>query len=409
MFRYRLLLLLLSPLLVGYSGWQASRHRSLTFLLQRLGLAIPTIPPAALWFHAASVGEVNAVLPLVASLRAHHPGLPLLLTTNTPTGGETARRRLPEGVVHAQLPIDWGWAVGRFIRRTNPKAVVIVETEIWPNLYRRLGRAGVPLLIINGRLSKRTLGAPRWLLNLYRQVIHHCTALLVRSDHDRDGFIALGADPARVAVVGNIKFSAAPSGEGITPFAAGRPYVLAASTRDGEERRFIEAWLQVPERPLLIIAPRHPQRLAAIERDLTPFGLTTAVRSRGEAITALTQLYLADSLGELPQLMLGAELVFMGGSLVPTGGQNLLEPAALGKATITGPMCQSFADEARLLRDSGALLQVADSEGLASGMTDLLANPERRRAMGERAQGVVDQRRDMVERYRKMIATQLAL
>lgn len=397
---YRMLFYLLSPLLIFYTAWQALHARSWRYLLQRLGIAIPLQNNRPLWIHAASVGEVKGVLPLIEALQHNHPDVPLLLSTSTPSGGQVAKARLPDGVVHCFLPIDWPGAVNRFLSAVSPRCALIMETELWPTLYTAVAGREIALLIINGRLSVKTLKAPPWLRNLYSSCMKNCRTILARSEQDRTGFITLGAQPDRVTVIGNIKFSSLRQANESPLPELQRRYVLAASTRDDEEQLIVEAWLsQQRDNHLLVIAPRHPKRLNKILSQLRPMLSEIAVRSRDEPITETTELYIADTFGELPALISGAELVFMGGSLVDKGGQNLLEPAAFGKPIITGPHMENFSDETRLLLAHEGVIQVRDKDDLAKIFTILLADPEQRNKLGENASAVVTTHQDMVERY----------
>lgn len=395
---YRTLLWLLWLPLFLYTAWQAFKARDLRYLRNRFGLFERGGNVRPLWFHAASVGEVNALLPLIETVRKHHPALPLLVTTTTITGAATVRNKLPAEIRHAWLPLDYPAAVQRFINAYTPRCAVIMETELWPHLYTHCRLRAIPLLLVNGRISARTLRAPQWLRNLYGYTLRHVTAILARAEADRMGFIALGADATRCSVVGNIKFAAAPRADSLTALDLGRRYILAASTRDDEERLIIDAWEKSGIKEcLLVIAPRHPQRLGEIlnavgEREV-------AVRSRNESVTTQTEIYIADTFGELPALMLGAELVFMGGSLVPKGGQNLLEPAALGKAIIFGPHMDNFSSEAAILLSEEGAVQVSDSSALATMLRSLLDDPSRRARLGAHARAAVEARRDMAERY----------
>ena len=395
---YRLLLWLLTPLVLAHTWRHGRREGETGYLQRRLGHGKDDARQP-IWLHAASVGEVNAALPLLAAMVQHRPDQPLLLTTTTASGARIARQRLPEGVQHDFLPLDYPTAVARFLDRHQPRCALILETELWPHLYRACATRQLPLLIVNGRLSRRTLRAGNWLRRLYRETLAKTQVVLARSEADAAAFRALGAE--RVEVIGNIKFAAAPRADSITPLALGRPYVLAASTREGEEALLLRAWQQLRAKgaalPLLVIAPRHPQRREAIQRDLT--GEVVAVRSQGEAVQSNTGIYLADTFGELPALMAGAEWVFMGGSLVDKGGQNILEPAALGKAVLFGPHMDNFLDEAAVLLAADGAVQVSDVTGLAEAMQTLLDDPQRANALGQKAQQEVEQRRDMVERY----------
>ncbi len=278
-----------------------------------------------------------------------------------------------------------------------------METELWPNLYSQCREQSIPLIIVNGRLSARTLNAKPWLRRLYRLCLRQVTAVLARSEQDRLGFIALGGSNEQCKTIGNIKFAAAPAATASKPIELKRPYVLAASTREQEEKLLVEAWKEsgISDR-LLVIVPRHPKRLSQILDDLQ--GESVSVRSRGETITDTTRIYLADTFGELTGFISGAELVFMGGSLVPKGGQNLLEAAALGKAPLFGPHMENFLTEAEVLLNQGGAIQVADPHQLAQEFRRLLGDSELLHEMGERARTVVDERRDMAERYCETIA-----
>jgi len=397
---YRLLLLVLSPALLLYTLWIASKNRDRRYLAQRLGFYWDGCASKAWWIHAASVGEVMAALPLLEELQRENGTHPILVTTVTPTGARAVLEHSPDGVEHAYLPLDFPAAVKRFIRRYRPHCGLIMETELWPNLYDASNRADVPLMVINGRVSARTLNAPRWLRGLYRNALQNTCAVFARSERDADGFIRLGAPPDRVEVIGNIKFAATSSAGAAAPIALPRPYVLAASTRDNEEKEVLGAWREAGtgER-LLVIVPRHPRRSEQILAELRSLGAAVSVRSRGDAVTDETEVYLADTLGELQRFMAGAELVFMGGSLVPKGGHNLLEPARLGKAVLFGPHIENFQEEAGLLLDDNAVRQVASTGELAEALSRILSDPALARQMGRRAAGAVAVRTDMAARY----------
>ena len=393
---YRFFFLMLAPLILGHTLWQAVKFRDGQYLRERFGF-IPRFRDESLWLHAASVGEVQALIPLLIQIQQHYPDKTLVVSTATPTGAR-AVKRFSDRLHHVYLPIDWNGAVRRFLKRLNPACAIIMETEIWPHLYRQCQRRGHPVTIINGRISQRTLGAPGWLRRLYDRALGQTRAVLARSETDAKAFIELGVDPRHIEVIGNIKFAAAPPAA--EPVDLERPYVLAASTRNGEEKLIVDAWLQTPEqRGLLVIAPRHPQRLPKILAELYSLKLNIAVRSHGDAITDETQIYIADTLGELLSLIAGARWVFMGGSLVKKGGQNILEPAALGKALAFGPSMENFADEARLLLDNGAARQVADVEQLAVLMGEWMDDSEQLTTLGQKARSMLESRRNMAEHY----------
>lgn len=398
MLRYRLLLALLWPLLAGYTAWQALRAREPRYLRERLGYARPAGARGGLWLHAASVGEVNAALPLIRRLQAQAPELSILVSTVTTTGAGMVRQQLGDTVRHAYLPLDGQRPVNRFLRAHRPACAVIMETELWPQLFAACARRAVPLLIVNARLSERTLGAGAWLRRLYAQALGGVSAILARSDEDAARYRRLGAPARRIRTLGNIKF--APGAGPATPLNLGRPYVLAASTHDDEERQLVRLWRDIASGGrLLVIAPRHPQRLPAILKQLRPLGLRLAIRSRHEPVQADTAVYLADTFGELPGLIAGADLVFMGGSLVPRGGHNILEVGLAGKPVVFGPHMHNFAQEAETFLSNGAGVQVTDAAELRTAFDALLANPAHCAAMGAQGRRLMAAQAGVLQAY----------
>ncbi len=400
-FGYRLASLALALPFAGYTGVRAARDGGWCYLRERLGWA-PQRDDDPLWVHCASVGEVIAALPLVRELAAHGHG-PLLLTTNTPTGRHVAEQRAPSGVDCAYLPLDRPGPVRRFLGRARPRAGIILETELWPWLFTAAYRRGIALALVNARLSSRTLHAPRWLRIAFEQCVQRTAAILARSAEDAEGFRDLGAPRERVRVIGNIKF-AAPVAAAHARLDLGRPFVLAASTHDDEERQLAAAWTRDgASRILLVIAPRHPDRGKSIADGLQELGLAVARRSLGEPVSDDTDVYLADTLGELPALIAGAELVIMGGSLIARGGQNVLEPARAARAILAGPHMGNFREETAALVAAGGLRQGADAVEVTAAARELLADPAKCRAMGERAASVLDAGADMATRYRRAL------
>jgi len=404
---YRLLLGLLGLPIIAYTLYQAYKYKDKTFLYERLGWfgRSPEVDHGGIWIHTASVGEINAVLPLLTALQTQYVDLPICLTTTTPTGGQTARAKIPEGVQFYYLPVDWHWAVERFLNHSRPLLGLIMETEFWPNLHEAAFNQGVPLIIINGRLTEKTLQAPHWLYMLYHRMMVHSHAVIARSHEDRERFSQLGVRDKRLYQIDNLKF-ANTSELAITPIDLSRPYILAASTRDKEELEVIRAWHQLPEpRPLLVIAPRHPKRLSEILHDIESYGLSVAIRSRNNPVNASTDVYIADTFGELPAFMAGAILIFMGGSLVSTGGHNILEPARLGKTIITGPYMENFRDETALLLEAKGLHQVANSDELGNCMQQLLQHPEQAQRLADNAFAVLENKADVIETYLNLLQT----
>lgn len=398
---YRLLLSALSPILAGVTLWQAWKSRNKRFALQRLGFAFGAQAKNPLWIHCASVGEVNAAKPLINRLRNDPRFAPVIVSTATPTGADTVQQQSWPDVQHVFLPLDHSGAVNRAFRAIGPRALLLMETEIWPNLINTASNQCVPVVIFNGRLSKRTLQAPQWLLPIYRQALSRVTAVLAKSSSDAEGFGQLGAPAKCISTVGNLKFAAVATALDKIDNPITRAFWLAASTHEDEELQLCQALQNAPSnhKPLLVIAPRHPKRSAKIQEQLTALKISFAVRSRKQPIEESTEVYLADTLGEMSLWLQHAELVFMGGSLVPVGGHNLLEPAAAGAAIVSGPHLHNFLEEAALLAPSGALQQVESADEVVAYVESLMGDADKRTQLGESGRQAVQSNADMLERY----------
>ena len=349
MWRYKLLLFILFVPLAVYTLWQSLRAFELRYFLQRLAIFYGSkIKKDGLWIHTASVGEVNAVIPLILKITEENPTLPITLTSNTITSASVVKKQLSDNVGHFYFPLDYSWAIKRILNKIKPKAIFIVETEFWPNFYTHAVQKNIPLIIINGRISEKTLHAKDWLKSIYARILPLVTKVLARSETDQARFIELGLPKNKIEVLGNIKFSDLTSEE-IHPINLERQYVLAASTRDDEEQLIVDAWMKSEHNDhLLVIVPRHPHRLPDILKQLKPYNLNISVRSKGDKISANTNIYIADTIGELKQFIAGSEFVLMGGSFVKKGGHNILEVAQLGKAVVFGQDMRSFEAEAEL-------------------------------------------------------------
>ncbi|NOX93178.1 MAG: 3-deoxy-D-manno-octulosonic acid transferase [Gammaproteobacteria bacterium] len=409
LFRYRLLLRLLAPLLLIFNAWQAARAGELRLFRQRLGTSLPQRIDAPLWLHAASVGELIAAQALITILRERFPHVPVTVTTVTPTGAALAQQRLPADVQHLYLPMDWPGATRRFLRAVKPRAALIMETELWPNLFENIARQNIPLIIINGRLSSRSRHPATWIKKLYAVTLKNVDAILARSADDADAYIQLGAPADKVHLSGNIKWANTNNTDETQAIDLGRPYVLAASTHDNEEQQLAHVWekmaQQTPQQTqgrLLVIAPRHPQRRDDILKQLT--NQTIAIRSRGNTINADTKIYLADTLGELEGFIAGADCVFMGGSLIPHGGHNILEPARLGKPIVFGPHMTNFTEETQLLLQAGGAKQIADEQALRETLSIWLADPQAAAVFGEKAAQLMSSQNSVLEDYLQAIA-----
>ena len=408
-FRYRVLLTLLSPFLALTVFWQAWKVRSSRFLQQRLGFCYQVQKKSSLWIHCASVGEVNAALPLIRRLGIERPEQLIVVSTTTPTGADTVLRQNLPNVQHQYLPVDFKTSVKKVIVATQPAALILMETEIWPNLINEASRLQIPVVIVNARLSDRTLQAPSWIKPVYRQALSKVKMILAKSEFDACGFKELGAVSDQVTVVGNIKFAATVTDSDKSGCDITLPFWLAASTHEDEEEQICRAMIDAASGPganntsmsntLLVVAPRHPNRSAGIQQMLSRLNISYAVRSLGQLTEPDTQVYLADQLGEMKMWFDHAQAAFMGGSLVPVGGHNLLEPALAGVPVICGPHLDNVHEEAQLLLDAKAMLRVSNVQELIEQVDNLLGQAKTRQSMGAAGRELVLQYSDVLEQY----------
>ncbi|MDX9740931.1 MAG: glycosyltransferase N-terminal domain-containing protein [Gammaproteobacteria bacterium] len=396
--RYRILSPLAAPALAAHALWQARRGGGTRLVRERIGFS-PHRHDRPVWIHMSSVGEVNAAQPLIAALRERYPALPLMATTFTPTGAATVQRHFGADVEHRYLPADLSGPTRRFLGGAAPRCAIIMETEIWPRLFDECRRMSIPVIIVNGRLSRRTLGRPAWMRTIIRRALSNVELVLARSASDAAGFAELGVPPERIRVIDNLKFAGGASAA--EPIRLARPYVVAASTHEDEEWRIARAWSEsaLAATHLLVIVPRHPDRREAILRRLRELPVVIAVRSAGDPVDSGTGIHLADTFGELRGFIAGAELVLTGGTLVPRGGQNVIEAARAGKVTIFGPHMENFAEERTLLLEHQAAVEVSDEDGMVRSAAALLADPQGLNEMGLRARAAVESRGDIVGRY----------
>jgi lipid A biosynthesis lauroyl/palmitoleoyl acyltransferase len=398
---YTLAHALLAGPLIGYTLWTALRQRDPRYLRERLGLTRP--PAAEMIVHAASIGEVNAVIPLLELILARRPHTRILLTSNTPSGRHTAQQRLGERVRYAYMPIDWRWSVYRYLRLIDPRCVLIMETELWPNFAECCYSRGIRNVIINARLSSRSLNRPHVVRRWISQAIQYTYAILARSDEDARRYLSLAAAADYLKVLGNIKYASLSSGP-TEAISLGREYVLVASSRDEEEKLLVQTWLALPgDTPMLVIVPRHIKRTPAILDDLLALTPAIAVRSRQERVTATTKVYLADTFGELKGFIQGARFVIMGGSFRAFGGQNIIEVAQAGKAVVFGPHMENFHSEAQAFIAATAAIQVEDQHQLALVLTSLLQDPQQLMRLGENGKRLTARYTHIADDYLKQL------
>ncbi|PNA01663.1 MULTISPECIES: lipid IV(A) 3-deoxy-D-manno-octulosonic acid transferase [unclassified Pseudomonas] len=370
-------------------------------IAERFACGLPPMRQGGIWVHAVSVGESIAAAPMVRALLKQYPDLPVTLTCMTPTGSERIRAMF-EGeprVQHCYLPYDLPWAAGRFLDHVRPRLGIIMETELWPNHIHQCARRGIPVALANARLSERSARGYARFAGLTRPMLEEMNLIAVQTETEAERFRALGARHECVQVTGSIKFDLTIDDQ-LLPRACAlreqwaarqRPVWIAASTHDGEDALILEAHrelLKVHSDALLILVPRHPERFAAVH-ELCAGQFSTVRRSAGDAVTAQTQVLLGDTMGELLFLYALADIAFVGGSLVPTGGHNPLEPAALALPVLMGPHVFNFLEISAMLREAGALQQVDDAEGLAAAVRRLVELPQDARRMGEAGRAVM--------------------
>ncbi|MDX5371537.1 MAG: lipid IV(A) 3-deoxy-D-manno-octulosonic acid transferase [Pseudomonadaceae bacterium] len=384
---YTLILHLALPFIFLRLLWRAWRAPAYARRIgERFAVGLPALRSGGIWIHAVSLGESIAAAPLIRELLARHPGLPITVTCMTPTGSERIQALFGERIQHCYLPYDLPWACARFIDRLQPRLAVIMETELWPNHIHACHARGIPVALANARLSERSARGYARFSRLTAPMLAELSLIAVQTEVEAGRFRRLGARPECVEVTGSIKFDlsvdvelprrAAELREGWG--AAARPLWIAASTHAGEDEVVLAAHRRLlAERPdaLLILVPRHPERFDQVFELSRREGFASLRRTTGERVAAETQVLVGDTLGELLFLYALADLAFVGGSLIPNGGHNLLEPAALGKPLLCGPHLFNFLEIAAQLRDADDLLEVRDAEQLHAALSRLFADP----------------------------------
>jgi 3-deoxy-D-manno-octulosonic-acid transferase len=350
----------------------------------------PALPDArpAIWIHAVSVGETRAAEPLVAALRDRYPDHRLVLTHMTAAGRATGQALFGDGVTQAYFPYDTSFGAGRFLDWCRPRFGLLMETELWPNMILRAAAHGVPLFLVNARMSEKSARGYGRLARLSRNMLQALAGVAAQTAADAERLTRLGAN--QVAVTGNVKFDVAVPDATVERgrtlrrlFGELRPVWVAGSTREGEETLLLAALARTPLPPdaLLVIVPRHPQRFDAVAELLEQRGLQFVRRSSGQPVPAGISIVLGDTMGEMPACYAAADVAFIGGSLLPLGGQNLIEPLAVGTPVLIGPSTFNFAEVARDALARGAACQGADADAIVVEAAALLRDPEMRARM----------------------------
>ncbi len=413
---YRLLGHAAAPLIRAYLRRRLARGREDPQRLdERLGKTAFARPEGALlWLHAASVGEAVSLLPLIDRLQRDWPQLALLMTSGTVTSARLMAERLPAGVIHQYVPVDLPGAVNRFLNHWRPSLSLMVESEFWPNLIGATAKTGSELILLNGRVSTSSYRSWRRVRPLIASLLRQFSLVMARSPRDQMHLRDLGAVGA--ICPGDLKAAAAPLAAnsedlaGLRASLGGRPLWLAASTHPGEDEIAGQTHLALKIRYpdlLTIVVPRHPSRADSVRAALEAQELIVAQRSRHQTVIPATDIYLADTMGEMGLWYHLAEVVFVGGSLVPTGGHNLLEPAKLGCAVLTGPHTANFSAMAEGMASAGALRQVTDAQQLQAALDSLLADADSRGNLATGAQAYADAQAGVLDRVMEALTPSL--
>ncbi|MCU7843674.1 MAG: lipid IV(A) 3-deoxy-D-manno-octulosonic acid transferase [Candidatus Thiodiazotropha sp. (ex Monitilora ramsayi)] len=406
---YTALFTLLTPfylLRLYWRGIRAPAYRDRW--LERFGFFQRQCQEQGIWVHAVSVGEVLAIAQLVRRLMERFPDLPILITTATPTGAERVQALFGNEVEHRYAPIDLPWVVKRFLRAFRPGLLVLVETEIWPNLIHYAKRSGVPVLLANARLSARSARRYRRVASLTREALREITVVAPQAESDAERFLTLGARRNQVEVTGSIKFDIHLPGSlreradvMRRDWGAQRPVWLAASTHEGEDEVVLQAHADVLKQhpdALLVLVPRHPERFNRVASLTEEAGFSLVRRSEQSVCSEGTAVFLGDSMGELTLFMGASDVAFIGGSLVPHGGHNILEAAAQGVAVLFGPHMFNFSEISELFLQQQAAVQVDSASALSDQVCQWLSDASERSRIGEAGRELVDKNRGALDR-----------
>jgi 3-deoxy-D-manno-octulosonic-acid transferase len=411
---YSCLFYLLIPFILSRLRWRGIKVPAYRCRWhERFALYNKKYPQGVIWFHAVSVGEAEALFPLVRQIQKQHPDASLLITTTTPTGSARVKAVMQETVAHVYLPYDVPDAVSRFMRCFKPKLAVIMETEIWPNLFVYCGKNDIPLYIINARLSEKSSRRYQKIPALVHLALAQVNGIAAQTQDDAERFIAIGADSEKVKTLGNIKFDVeipqSTIAQGLqikADFLGGRFVWLIASTHKDEEAIFLEIYKEIKQKIpelLLVIVPRHPERFEDVKRLCEQLQLTVVMRTTGDRVSTETDVYLVNTMGELKMLYAASDVAFVGGSMVPTGGHNILEAAAVGVSVMFGPYMVNFKEIARGVLSHNAAIQCQNKDELVNSILALYEQPAYREALAEKGMEFVRQNQGAISRICAML------
>ena len=414
---YNVLLVLAFPIVIGLLLTKKRSQRGLWCRLGAVPVELRNFQKPVIWIHAVSLGEVATIVPLLHAMKDRYPQWPLVVSTVTETGREVVLKRLEGVAIHCYAPVDFWWAVNRYVRILQPHLFVLVESEFWPNLLNSLQRHQVPICLVNGRISSRSFSRYRWVAGMMKRVLSCLDLALMQSVHDAERIGQLGVKQNSIHVTGNMKFD---QGLEQLPFVeahgslrsiftdnSAEVLIVAGSTHPQEEECLLEAYRKViAQHPqaVLVIAPRHIERAAKLEQVIRQYGFPCVRRSRlGQAVGDQTshngpRVIVLDTRGELPFVYREGCATFVGGTLVPVGGHNLLEPAQWGRPVVFGPHVDHCRDIAGLLLETGGGIQIQNQDDLASQLIRLITHPSEAEDMGRRALEMVQTHRGVIAR-----------
>lgn len=420
---YSILLTLCLPVLFLRLLWRG-RKNNLYYKrwAERLGVfTIPQNKQRGLWLHSVSVGESLAAIPLIKAFQKQYPEIPITVTCTTPNGSATIQKMLGDSVFHVYFPFDLPWAFSLFLKRLQPKICLIMETELWPNCLEQLKKREIPTLIINGRLSSKSMQGYQKILSVTMQMMNCITEVAAQSQMDGERFIRLGLSPQKLKVTGNIKFDLSVP-EGITEKARqlkqqwqsnqqskqkNRLVLIAGSTHAGEEEIILETFKDIRKKYpelFLILVPRHTERKESILNVIKQYNLSVTLRSQSDLMSLETDLLLVDTMGEMALFYACSDIAFVGGSFAAIGGHNTLEPAFASVPVIVGPHVHNFVEITDLLLKAGALKQVHNKEAFAEVLMEWLNNQEERHKAGMAGRKVVDENRGAISKVLTLIS-----
>ena len=416
---YTVIFYLISPFIFLRLLWRsikmpAARQR----WNERLGFYTRNYSQDAVWFHAVSVGEAEALFPLLKRLQARHPDANLLVTTMTPTGSSRVQAVLGDRVAHVYLPYDLPDVLNRFMQCFRPRLLVVMETEIWPNLYAECGKRRIPMFLINARLTENSVCAYRKFPFLIRPALSHVALIAAQTPDDAERFVQIGAPPEKVSVLGNMKFDieiaeeTLAEGRRLKTGTFGKRFVwIIASTHKNEEAIFLDIYPEIRAKIpdlLLVIVPRHPERFNDVRKLCEERQLRVVMRTSGSRCSAGTDVYIADTLGELKMLYAAADAAFIGGSLVPVGGHNLLEAVAAGVPVMFGPYMANFKDIAAGVLSRKAAIECRTPQDVVAAIQSLHSDAGNRAELVQRARAFLQENRGAIAAITALIEAEMA-